>query len=128
MRKSLVHPKDKMNVEKNINCVYEIPCKSCAQTYIGETKRQLGTRLKEHRSEAEKAGKQTFTRAKRKESLTELNKSAITDHVTREKHIIDWEKSKILDKEENRKTRWIKESIWIRSRNSTMNRDGARTC
>ena len=55
---------------------------------------------------------------------TELNKSAITDHVARENHIIDWEKSNILDKEETRKTRWIKESIWIRSRNSTMNRDG----
>ncbi len=47
-----------------------------------------------------------------------------TDHVARQNHIIDWEKSKFLDKEENRKTKWIKESIWIRTMNSTMNRDG----
>ena len=45
-------------------------------------------------------------------------------HVAKENHVIDWDNSKILDKEEHRKTRWIKESIWIRSRNSTMNREG----
>ena len=53
-----------------------------------------------------------------------MNKSAITDHVARENHIIDWDNAKILDKEEHKKTRWIREAIWIRSRDSTMNRDG----
>ena len=120
----LVHPKDKMELKKTTNCVYEIPCKSCSQSYIGETKRQFGTRLNEHKLEADKAGEATFTRSKRKESLTEMNKSAITDHVARENHIIDWENAKILDKEENKKARWIKEAIWIRSKGNTMNRDG----
>ena len=72
LRKSLI-PKDKLDVAKTVNCVYEIPCKSCPQTYVGETKRQFGRQLKELKSEAEKAGKQTFTRAQRKESLTELS-------------------------------------------------------
>ncbi len=47
IRESLVHPKDKLDVEKTVNCVDEIPCKSCAQ-YVGKTKRQFGPRLKEH--------------------------------------------------------------------------------
>ena len=64
---------------------------------LGETKRPFGTRLEE---QAGKAGKSSFTRAKRKESLTEMNKSAITEHVARENHIIDWDNAKILDKEE----------------------------
>ena len=127
LRNMLVHPKDKLDLKKTINCVYEIPCKSCPQSYIGETKRQFGTRLNEHKLESDKAGETTFTRSKRKESLTEMNKSAITDHVAKENHIIDWENAKILDKEENKKARWIKEAIWIRSKDNTMNRDGGRT-
>ena len=76
--------------------------------------------MNEHKLEADKAGEATFTRSKRKESLTEMNKSAITDHVARENHIIDWENAKILDKEENKKARWIKEAIWIRSKDNTI--------
>ena len=53
-----------------------------------------------------------------------MNKSAITDHVARENHVIDWKNATILDKEENKKARWIKEAIWIRSKDNTMNRDG----
>ena len=53
-----------------------------------------------------------------------MNKSAITDHVARENHIIDWDNARILDKEQDRKTRWIKEAIWIRTRDTNMNRDG----
>ncbi len=45
-------------------------------------------------------------------------------HVARENHIIDWDSARILDKEEHKKIRWIREAIWIRSRDSTMNRDG----
>ncbi len=43
---------------------------------------------------------QTFTRDKRTESLTELNKSAITD-LGKKEHIIDWEISSSKKKTEN---------------------------
>ena len=44
--------------------------------------------------------------------------------MARANHIIDWEGASILDREENRKARWIRESIWIRRRGTkTMNRD-----
>jgi len=43
-----------------------------------------------------------------------MNKSAITDHVAKENHVINWSCAKILEREGHRKTRQVKESIWIR--------------
>ena len=37
--------------------------------------------------------------------------------------VIDWEGAKVEDKESNRWARWIKEAIWIRKMEPTMNRD-----
>ena len=54
LRQVLVHPKDKVEKQKKAGVVYEIPCSQCEKVYIGETGRQLGTRITEHRKEAEK--------------------------------------------------------------------------
>jgi len=40
-----------------------------------------------------------------------MNKSAITDHVAKENHVINWSGAKILEREGHRKTRQVKESI-----------------
>ena len=48
---------------------------------MGETARMFGTRMDEHKDEAEKVGNEPQTRAMKKASLTEDFKSAITDHV-----------------------------------------------
>ena len=53
-----------------------------------------------------------------------MNKSAITDHVAKENHVINWSVAKILEREGRRKTRQVKESIWIRKEPTCMNRDG----
>ena len=66
---------------------------------MGETKRAFGTRLEAHRREAEKVSNQNFTRSKRKESESQNNNSAITDHAARANHIIGWEDAKILERE-----------------------------
>ena len=56
-------------------------------------------------------------------SLT-YNKSAISDHVAQENHTIEWKKSKILSKDSNKFTRWIREAIHIQwGQERTMNRD-----
>ncbi|XP_072050140.1 uncharacterized protein [Amphiura filiformis] len=125
LRNILVHPKDKRDVKQTSDCVYETPCLNCDKSYIGETSRLFGTRLKEHKTEAGKASKKAYTRAQRQASVTgEENKSAITDHVAEHNHVIGWEESQIKDREQNRKRRHIKEAIWIRKRGAkTLNRD-----
>jgi len=44
----LASGKDAVPASKRRGVVYEIPCGSCEHRYIGETKRSLNTRLKEH--------------------------------------------------------------------------------
>ena len=48
-------------------------------TDIGETGKEFGVRLQEHRTEVESKTGRTFTRSLRASSLTEHNKSALTD-------------------------------------------------
>ena len=103
--------------------VYKIPCKICEQVYIGETGRKFGTRLKEHTKDVEANKKGAYTRSSRSESLTEMNKSAITDHVNKHNHEIDWEGARVIDRESEYKTRVIKEAIHIRMSKEVMHRD-----
>jgi len=44
----LASGKDAVPASKRRGVFYEIPCGSCEHRYIGETKRSLNTRLKEH--------------------------------------------------------------------------------
>ena len=54
LKSILVHPKDKKDITDNSDVVYDIPCGGCSKSYIGETGRQFGTRLKEHQKDVEK--------------------------------------------------------------------------
>ena len=68
LRRMLVSPKDKTEPREG---VYTINCQNCDGVYIGETKRSLSTRVKEHKDEVEKlTAQRPFTRANRKESET----------------------------------------------------------
>jgi len=71
----------------------------------------------------ESIGNRTLTRADRKDLAAETNKSAITYHVAKENHVIDWSGAKILDREGHRITRQLKESICIRKKANCMNTD-----
>ena len=119
----LVHPKDKVEKQKKAGVVYKIPCRQCEKVYIGETGRQLRTRITEHRKEAEKISDRNFTRSTCRVSTNEHHKSAITDHVCQNNHLMNWEESEILEQESDKFKRWIKESICIRSNTPTMSRD-----
>ena len=72
------------------------------KVYIGETGRQLGTRITEHRKEAEKISDRNFTRSTRRDSTNEHHKSAITDHVGHNNHIMNWEASEIVEQESDK--------------------------
>ena len=86
LKKILVHPKDKNDITETSDGVYDIPCKGCDKSYIGETGRLFGTRLQEHQKDSENIQDTKFTRANRKVSTSEQHKSAITDHIPQEDH------------------------------------------
>ncbi|KAI8479817.1 hypothetical protein Bbelb_424380 [Branchiostoma belcheri] len=123
LRNLLVHPKDKMGDHVKTDCVYKIPCKSCDQVYIGETGRTFGKRLEEHRKEADNSETVRYTRSQKQQAQKEEKKSAVTDHVARNNCVIDWEGARVIDREDNRRIRWIKEAVWIRKSTPVMNRD-----
>ena len=108
----LVHPKDKVRTLKKANCVYRIPCKSCDKSYVGETGRSLDIRMEEHRKDADKSESRPYTRSSKSLAASEIHKSAITDHVVTDNHVMDWDNIRVLDREEDRTRRWIKEAIW----------------
>ena len=114
LRQVLVQPKDKVDKQKKAGVVYKIPCNQCEKVYIGEKGRQLGTRITEHREEAEKISDRNFTRSARRASTNEHQKSAITDHFCQNNHIMNWEAGEIVQQENDKFKRWIKESICIR--------------
>ena len=89
--------------------------------YIGETGRTFGTRQDEHKKEVETVKTKRFIRETRNCSTNVEHKSTITDHADRHNCVIDWEGAKVVDKETNRCARWIKEVIWIRKTEPTMN-------
>ena len=114
LRNMLVHVKDKQDNEDKAGVVYEIPCKNCDKTYIGETGRRFGTRKKEHKTETDKVTGRKFTRTARIDSQNSESKSSIADHAATENHVINWDNTNILARDDVRNTRWIRESIWIR--------------
>ena len=70
-----------------------------AVVYIGEMKRALETRIKEHRA-ATRWG--------------ETEKSAIAEHTWGQQHPILWEETSVLDQAKNNTTLLIKEAVHIR--------------
>ena len=77
--------------------VYRIPC-TCGKVYIGETGRDLTTRLNEHKAHGRRG---------------ECDKSAIIKHSTDSDHVIDWQKAEIIAPEKHWYTRRIREAIEI---------------
>ena len=118
LRNMLVHTKDKLDIKDKVDVVYEIPCESCTKTYVGETCRKFETRRDEHKKETDKKmASQKYTRASRKQSFDMEFKSAVAEHAVTQNHVINWDASKILARDNYRTTRQIRESIWIRRRN-----------
>ena len=81
--KLLVAPKDPVPIDTRSGCVYELSCQQCSGTYIGQTGRQLGQRIQEHKS-----------------SAPSCIPSAVKEHSTEAHHTIDWDNVKILERED----------------------------
>ena len=82
--------------------------------------------MKEHKEEVEKMDNaRVFTRGASQSAKETLHKSAITDHVMQNNHVIDWDSARIVEREADWVTRGMKEAIKIRS-TANMNRDEGR--
>lgn len=71
-----------INLEKNV--VHKIQCKKCDASYVGQTGRQLKSRMSEHKNLINR---------------NIANHSVITEHRLDFEHEFDWDNIKILDNE-----------------------------
>ena len=79
--------KYKSDKENQHNVMYQIECKNCEANYIGQTKRALKTRIKEHKNNI---------------NTTDPDKhSVITLHRLKNDHDMKWDSVQILDLERN---------------------------
>ena len=97
LRSMLSNVKDKVPMEKRSGVVYRIPC-SCGKVYLGETRRRLETRLKEHKDACKKG---------------QLEKSAIAEHAWTHQHAIEWGKTVVVDQASRHTQLLLKEAISI---------------
>ena len=97
LRQTLTRVKDELPDTLKANVVYRVPC-SCGKVYIGETKRALGTRIKEHQSACR---------------LQQTKKSAIAEHAWSTGHSIDWGGVEIMDIASKKTELLVKEAIHI---------------
>jgi len=49
----MVHSKDKVKDKEKTELIYRVPCKNCFSSYVGETSRKFGLRIKEHKKEVD---------------------------------------------------------------------------
>ncbi|XP_071580549.1 uncharacterized protein [Temnothorax nylanderi] len=115
MAYSVAHPlkkfiktgKDNLDKLAHSNVVYKIPCRECEATYVGQTKRQLKTRVKEHRSDINKNSGSPLV---------------ISCHRLETDHDFDWDNVEILDTEPSLRKRLISEMLYIKRQTSPLNK------
>jgi hypothetical protein len=100
LRKILTHVKPKSKPLLK-DCVYKISCqKQCGKVYIGQTKRDLKTRVKEHM-----AATKTLQDPKAK------NYNHLAHHAQKEGHILDFENATAIHFEQNLQRRKTAEAM-----------------
>ncbi|XP_024892886.1 uncharacterized protein LOC112468084 [Temnothorax curvispinosus] len=98
--------KDTLPNLKQTELIYEIDCANCNAAYIGQTKRHLETRVKEHFCDIRK---------------NIDNHSVVSKHRLTHNHDFNWQQPKILYKERHFKKREISEMFFIKKCDSAIN-------
>ena len=93
--------------ERKRGVVYEVPCKECRNTYVGETKGTLRVRLGEHKQAMKKGNP----------------KDGIAVHAHKTQHEINWNGTEVKKMEANYWKRRTFEAIQIKASSKTMNLD-----
>ncbi|KAI8484597.1 hypothetical protein Bbelb_377040 [Branchiostoma belcheri] len=110
LRQRLVHPKDRPQKGTKANVIYRLKCEepNCNNTYIGETSRPLKVRYKEHCRPSANG-----------------YSSAIFHHLQHNQgHSFKLESTDVLDRETRWWERGVKQAIYERMYNPTLNREG----
>jgi len=107
LKKYIKRGKDNLKAFCQQDVVYKISCNDCEATYIGQTKRKLGTRIQEH--------------------IKDINKksgtlSVISNHRVENNHVINWDEVEIVDKERSYTKRIISEMIYIKKQTKGLNK------
>lgn len=100
-KKFLMNTKPENLIQKSKNWVYGLECQ-CGDYYIGESKRPLEVREREHKCNIKNKKKEPW-------NIT-LPKSLIAEHTTDLNHEIDWNGTKKIFREENGMKRKFKEA------------------
>ena len=98
--------KDLLPKERNTNVVYQLKCNDCNASYIGQTKRHLYTRIKEHCNNIK---------------LHPSSYSVVSKHRSELAHEFDWENCNILHSERNVNKRELAEMFFIKKLDNTIN-------
>ncbi len=107
LKKHLMKVKTPREKSKMKGVVYEIPCMDCSKVYIGETRRTLDKRLKEHQYAVKRHDE----------------KNGIAVHAWNSNHKVNWLEAKVKERVENYTRRRITEAVVIQSLPSTSNLD-----
>ena len=107
LRSFITTGKDKLKTLDHNGVVYQICCKDCQYSYIGQTKRLLKTRIKEHKSDINKRSGAP---------------SVISAHRLEQDHEFDWDNVKILDRERSYTKRLTSEMVNIAKFPMTLNK------
>ena len=99
--------KEKIPAENQKEVVYEVPCKDCGLKYIGETRRNLKTRMTEHKGAVRRGDE----------------RNGIAVHVYQLQHRINWESARVQMSGRGYWNRRTLEAIQIRREHRTMNLD-----
>jgi len=87
--------KDQMNPEEKSCLAYQVPCQDCEFIYIGQTNRDLKSRISKHQ---------------RAIKFQQAEKSALCEHFISCDHRIDWSRVEILNFEPDYLKRLFAES------------------
>ena len=99
----LMAPKDQDTIQKKSGVIYRYQCDrvECDEEYIGESSRTFGERFKEHLK----------------------TPSPIYDHSNITGHNVTMENFSIIGREDQNLCRWIKEALFIRVNNPSLNKN-----
>ena len=106
LRRLLTNVKDRTSPLDRQGTIYKVNCNDCTATYIGETGRNLNTRLKEHKR-ATAIGDKT---------------NNIAEHVRQTRHTFDWDSAHCINFSTNWQQRLVLESWYTNFEQRPLNR------